>query len=169
MQPAGVAHTAFAVASLALGGGVLGLPKGTELHRVVGVLYVLSLFGVDATALTIYRVFGTFGVFHALAIVNVAILLVGFGAAFLRRPSDSWLQYHYYFMGWSYVGLCAAAGAELGVRIPGVSFVPGVAVPTVAITLLGGAWVQVRHRTTLSPFGGAPGVAAQQGNEADEA
>jgi len=159
MQPAGVVHTGFAVASLALGGGVFGLPKGTELHRVVGLLYVLSLFGVNVTALTIYRVFGGFGAFHALALVNLTILLVGFGAVFLRRPRHAWLQYLYYFMGWSYVGLCAAAGAELGVRIPGVSFVPGVVVPTVAITLLGGAWVQVRRRKTLNHFAGAPGAA----------
>jgi hypothetical protein len=31
----------------------------------IGVLYVLSLFGVNVTALTIYHVFGAFGVFHA--------------------------------------------------------------------------------------------------------
>jgi uncharacterized membrane protein len=85
---------------------------GTERHRVVGLLYVLSLCRVNVTALTVYRVFGRFGVFHALAVINLAILLVGFGAAFLKRPRGTWLVYHYYFMGWSYVGLCAAAGAE---------------------------------------------------------
>ena len=104
MQAAGLAHAGFSVASLLLGVGVFRLAKGTELHRVVGVAYVLSLFAVNVTALTIYRIFGRFGVFHALSVVNLAILLAGFGAAFLKRPRGAWLQHHYYFMGWSYVG-----------------------------------------------------------------
>ena len=159
MQPAGVAHTWFAVASLILGIGVLVLRKGTELHRVLGIVYVLSLFGVNMTALTIYRVFGGFGAFHVLAVISLAILLTGFGAVYLRQPRHAWLQYHYYFMAWSYVGLCAAAGAELAVRLLGVSFAAGVVVPTVTITVLGGAWVQLRHAATLARLGrghGAP-------------
>ncbi len=159
MQAAGLAHAGFSVASLLLGVGVFRLAKGTELHRVVGVAYVLSLFAVNVTALTIYRIFGRFGVFHALSVVNLAILLAGFGAAFLKRPRGAWLQYHYYFMGWSYVGLCAAAGAELAVRIPGVSFLAGVLVPTVVITVLGGARVQVSRRQTLARIGRARSLA----------
>ncbi len=72
-----LAHAGFSVASLLLGVGVFRLAKGTELHRVVGVAYVLSLFAVNVTALTIYRIFGRFGVFHALSVVNLAILLAG--------------------------------------------------------------------------------------------
>lgn len=150
MQPEGIAHTALATASLLLGGGVLCLAKGTEKHRVVGVSYVLCMFGVNVTALTIYRGSHGFGAFHLLAVANLALVLVGFTAAFCKRPRSRWLHYHYYFMAWSYVGLCAAAGAELAVRMPGVSFVAGVTVPTVAVTLLGGAWVQLRHRATLA-------------------
>ncbi len=150
MQADGVAHAAFALAALVLGGWVLSRPKGTEAHRAVGMLYVLSSFSVNVTALTIYRGDGTFGVFHALAVVNLTVLLTGFSSAFLRRPRNTWIRYHYYFMGWSYVGLCAAAGAEAGVRIPGASFLPGVAVPTVLITLVGGSWVQRSARATIS-------------------
>jgi uncharacterized membrane protein len=159
MQPAGIAHTLCALASLALGGVVFGLPKGTDVHRVAGMLYVFSMFGVNLTALTLYRVFGVFGLFHALAVVNLTILLLGFGAVFLRRPGRAWLQYHYYFMGWSYVWLCAATGAEVGLRIPGLSFVPAVVAPTVTITLLGGAWVQMRRHTTLRRVVGARSAA----------
>ena len=150
MQASGLAHTAFAAASLVLGVGLFGFPKGTELHRAVGALYVLNMFGLNVTALTIYRVFGGFGAFHVLSLINLAILLAGFAAAFLRRPRRTWLAYHYYFMGWSYVGLCAAAGAELAVRVLGLPFAAGVTAPTIIITLLGGAWVQLNHRRTLA-------------------
>ena len=149
MQADGVAHTAFAFAALALGGWNLLRPKGTEAHRAVGILYVLSLFSVNVLGLTIYRGDGRFGVFHVLAIVNLAVLLVAFGAVFLRRPRQAWLRYHYYFMGWSYVGLCAAAGAEVGVRLPGVSLALGAAVPTIVITIVGGTWVHLRPEHTL--------------------
>ena len=158
MQPVGIAHTTFAAVSMALGLGVLLMPKGTTVHRVIGMLYVLSMFGLNVTALTIYRVFGGFGVFHAFAVLSLVSLLSGFAAAFLKQPRHAWLPYHYYSMGWSYVGLCAAAGAEVAVRLPGVPFALGVAVPTIAITVLGGAWIQMRARDAVAR--------AQQGHRA---
>ncbi len=157
MQPEGVAHTALATGALFLGGGVLCLPKGTELHRVLGVSYVLCMFGVNLTALTIYHGPRGFGAFHVLALANLALVLVGFAAAFRKRPRGRWLHSHYYFISWSYVGLCAAAGAELAVRLPGVSFVEGVTVPTAAVTLFGGALVHLRHRATLAHLGPSAG------------
>ena len=153
MEPSGVAHTAFASASLLLGIGVLTRPKGTDRHRILGVLYVLCMFGLNVTALTIYRVFGRVGPFHVLSAINLLILLAGFGVVFLRRPRRAWLQYHYYLMGWSYVGLCAAAATEVAVRLPGVSFLAGVIVPTVCVTILGGTWVQLQKRKTLATIG----------------
>jgi uncharacterized membrane protein len=132
-----------------LGGAVLCLRKGTELHRLIGIVYVFCLFGVNLTALTIFESPGGFGVFHVLAVFNLSLLLVGFGAAFFRRARGSWIHYHYFFMTWSYVGLCAAAGAEIAVRIPGVSMLAGVALPTAAVTLVGGSLIHLRHRATL--------------------
>jgi uncharacterized membrane protein len=155
---AGVVHSILAAVALLLGVGVLCLRKGTQPHRVLGMLYVLSMLGVNITALTIFRVFGGFGAFHVLALINLAVLLTGFGFAFLKRPRHAWLRYHYYFMSWSYVGLCAAAGSELGVRLPGVSFAAGVIVPTVTVTVLGGAWVQLRHGATLARVGRGAGM-----------
>lgn len=153
MEPAGVAHTGFAATSLLLGVGVLRRPKATELHRIIGMLYVLCMFGLNVTALTIYRVFGGVGAFHVMSAITLVILLAGFGAVFLKRPRRTWLQYHYYLIGWSYVGLCAAAATEIAVRIPGVSFIAGVAVPTVCVTIAGGAWVQLQKRSTLATVG----------------
>jgi len=150
MDASGIAHVTFGFASLVLGAGIFSLPKGTDLHRTVGALYVLSLFGLNVTALLIYRVFGGFGVFHVLSLVNLAGVLIGFGAVLLKRPREAWLRYHYFFMGWSYVGLWAATGSEITTRVPGWSFGVAVAVPTVVVTVLGGAWVQLRQRRTLA-------------------
>lgn len=144
------------MASLFLGAMMLRMPKGTELHRVLGILYVFSMIVLNVTALTIYNLFGRFGVFHVLALINLAALLMGFGAVFLKRPRGAWLAYHYYFMGWSYVGLCAAAGSEIGVRIPGVPLLLGTLVPTSIVVLVGGAWVERSRRSTLMAIGGKP-------------
>lgn len=149
MQAPGIVHTLLASGSLLLGGTVLCLRKGTRLHRLIGIGYVFCLFGVNVTALTIYDGPGGFGVFHIFAILNLSLLLVGFSAAFFKRPRTAWVHNHYYFMAWSYVGLCAAAGAEIAVRIPGVSMLAGVTVPTVAVTLIGGSWIQLHHRATF--------------------
>jgi uncharacterized membrane protein len=157
VHPTGIAHTSVAVISLLLGAVMLRMPKGTELHRVLGILYVFSMIVLNVTALTIYRLFGGFGVFHVLALVNLAALLLGFGAVFLKRPRGAWLVYHYYFMGWSYVGLCAAAGSEIGVRLPGVSLLLGTLVPTSIVTLVGGAWVEMSRRSTLQALAGRHG------------
>ena len=153
MEPTAIAHVTFGVASLALGAGIFPSRKGTDRHRVLGALYVLSMFGLNLTALLIYRLFGRFGVFHVLALISLATLLLGAGAVVLRRPRQGWLRSHYSFMGWSYVGLWAAALTEVTVRAVDWPLPVAVAVPTVAVTLVGGAWVQIRQREALARVG----------------
>jgi len=114
MAPLGVAHVSCGFASLVLGAGVFSLGKGTDLHRAVGALYVLSMFGLNLTAMLIYNLFGGVGVFHVISLINLAILLAGFFTVLLQRPRKRWLHNHYYLMGWSYVGLWAALAARDG-------------------------------------------------------
>ena len=143
------AHVAFGLASLALGVGVFSLPKGQNVHRAVGALYVLSMVGLNVTALAIYRVFGGFGVFHVLALINLALLLAGFGAVLLQGPHNTGLDYHYYFMCWSYVGLVAATATEVTVRVVKWPLAFAVLVPTISVTILGGSLVQFLKRRTM--------------------
>ena len=152
MEASGIAHVAFGIASLALGAAVLSSTKGTTVHRALGALYVLCMFALYVTALTIYRAFGGFGVFHVLTVINLPILLAGFAAVLLKLPRGRWLRYHYYLMAWSYVGLWAATATEIAVRIPGVSFWWAVALPTMAVVLGGGACVQLLQRRTLTRY-----------------
>lgn len=64
MDALGTTHVGFGLASLVCGVGVFSLRKGTNAHRAIGAVYVLTMFGLNVTALLIYRVFGGFGVFH---------------------------------------------------------------------------------------------------------
>src|SRR5262245_23258624 len=114
---------------------------------------MFSMFGLNLTALLIYRLFGGFGVFHVLSLVNLAILLGGFGTVLLQRPHTSWLRYHYYLMGWSYVGLLAATVTEITVRVVHWSFALAVTAPTIAVVVFGGALVQLLERRTISRLG----------------
>lgn len=76
----------------------------------IGVGYVLAMLVVNVTALCLYRLTGRFGLFHALAVTSLAIVIGGIVASLLHR--ERWLHTHYYCMAWSYVGLLAAACAE---------------------------------------------------------
>jgi uncharacterized membrane protein len=112
----GAAHLAAALAALALGMLVVVVRKGTALHRSLGMAYAVSMFGVNATALTLYRLTGSIGPFHVLALISLAAVGFGVAAAVLRWPG--WLRTHYQAMSYSYVGLLAAATAEALIRVP---------------------------------------------------
>jgi len=154
MEASGIAHVSFGLASLVLGVGIFSVAKGTNLHRAVGALYVFSMFGLHVTALVIYRIFGRFGVFHMISLINLAMLLAGFGTVLLKRPRKRWLRYHYYLMGWTYVGLCAATLTEITVRVVRWPFAVAIIVPTIIVVVVGGALVRLREQQTLPQLGG---------------
>ena len=112
----GAAHFAAAAAALALGLVVIVERKGTLTHRVIGCGYAAAMVLLNVTALGVYRLTGSFGPFHALALVSLATVMAGLVVVWRRPPN--WMRRHYYFMAWSYVGLLAAACAEAGTRLP---------------------------------------------------
>jgi uncharacterized membrane protein len=116
ISPVGAAHVAAALAALVFGLLVLLRRKGTPLHRAFGMTYAVSMLGVNGTALTLYRLTGHFGPFHALALVSLAA--VGFGVAAAGVRWSGWLVAHYQAMSYSYVGLLAATAAEGLIRVP---------------------------------------------------
>ncbi|HLH88836.1 MAG TPA: DUF2306 domain-containing protein [Xanthobacteraceae bacterium] len=111
----GAAHIAAAMAALVLGTIVIGATKGTPFHRTIGAGYVAAMLIVNLSALAIYRLTGHVEAFHGLALLSLTLLTRGFVAALIRRPG--WLPVHYRFMAWSYVGLLAATGSEIVIRI----------------------------------------------------
>src|SRR4051812_20113632 len=112
----GAAHFPAPLAAPAVGGVGLLVRRGTHTPPLTGIAYVAALVVANVTALGVYQLTGQFGPFHMLALISLAILARGV-VAMLRRP-PGWLLAHYYSMAWSYIGLLAAASAEVVSRAP---------------------------------------------------
>jgi len=154
MTALGLIHTLSAVSALLLGPNVFFRRKGTRLHKKLGYSYVISMLMLNLTAFMIYRLFGGWGPFHWLAVVSLATMLAGFIPAFLKRPKN-WIDWHYFSMTWSYVGLVAAAAAETFTRLPDIwpqlagqfpeqFFWSAVAVGSFSVCGIG--WYLINHR-----------------------
>ena len=139
-------HTAVAVLAMIVGGVVVLRPKGTSRHKLWGRAYVASMVGLNVTALSIYRLYGTFGPFHWIAVFSLASVLLAFAFAASRRPRG-WMILHGETMSWSYVGLLAAAVSELSVRVLHYPFGWTVALSTLFVAVIGGTvtWRTMRR------------------------
>jgi len=134
----GLVHLSSALLAMLTGAIVLLNTKGTLFHKRMGYVYVASMLVLNATAFLIYRLFGTFGLFHGFAIVSLVSILGGFVPVLFRRRIKDWLEFHYYFMNWSVVGLYAAFWSETFTRtLPMSQFWPVVAGATAATAFAG--------------------------------
>lgn len=131
-------HIICAISALISGLLVLLTRKGTRWHKLLGYAYFFNMLGLNVSALLIYELTGHFGPFHGAALASLLTLFAGFIAAFLRLPHGRWLEVHYEFMNWSYVGLVAAAVSETAVRIPSAPFWPAVVLGTLVVFVVGG-------------------------------
>ncbi|MGK0390129.1 MAG: putative membrane protein [Maribacter sp.] len=118
-------HLFFAILALVLGTMVLFKTKGTATHKKIGYSYVASMLGVNITAFMIYRLFGSFGVFHGMAIFSLLTIMTGMLPMILKKPA-SYVSLHFNFMYWSVFGLYAAFMAETCVRFPDVVIESGI-------------------------------------------
>jgi uncharacterized membrane protein len=137
----GLVHLLTAVAALLFGAGVLFFRKGTRRHRRLGRCYLVSMLALNFTALLIYEVFDGFGVFHWLALFSLASVLGGYQAVWRKFPG--WKVPHAHFMVGSYVGLVAAAVAEVASRVPGWSFGASVIISS-AVALIAGVALMMK-------------------------
>ncbi len=152
MSTVGWIHTAAAVAALALGAAVLLRGKGTRSHRRLGWTYLIAMVLLNVTALAIYRLTGAFGPFHVAAILSLASVTAGIIPAVRRKPAATWVERHYWWMTYSYLGLLAAAVAEVVTRVPGIDFWWTVVVASAAVFVVGAPIIRRRARTTIAPF-----------------
>jgi uncharacterized membrane protein len=134
----GLVHTIVALAAIVFGTLVVLNRKGTRNHRWMGYGYLFMMFALNGTALLDYELFGYFGPFHWMALASLVTVILGFVPVWRRKPG--WVYRHANFMAGSYVGLLAAAGAEVGSRIPGWSFGPSVIVSSIVVVVLG-IWI----------------------------
>ena len=169
MTALGLFHTGTAIAALVAGAAVLLSRKGTRRHRQVGWLYVASMIALNTSALFIYRLFGGFGPFHVGAIFSLVTVVAGVAAAVgARRHRDArdpvgrarLIERHYFWMSFSYVGLTAAAVAEIVTRLPALRPAPGqggvfgltVALSSLVVIFVGAAKIRRHRERTLHPF-----------------
>jgi hypothetical protein len=125
-----------------------------------GWAYVASMACLNVSALGLYHLTGGFNIFHALALVSLAMVAGGVIQVLGRRRWRRWLWRHYQYMAWSYVGLLAASCNEAFVRAAPLrrltdrttaalpSLVMGLLVAACAVVIFG---VQVR---ILARYGG---------------
>ncbi len=155
----GLIHVIAAVVALLTGTLIFFSNKGGLLHRRVGYGYVVSMLVLNISAFLIYRLFGKFGPFHIAALFSTATILGGMVPALLRHRVRNWLQWHYYFMNWSVVGLYAAFWAETFTRtLPMGQFWPIVVGATVMTTTIGSVLIR-RHAARFLPVAGKKVVA----------
>jgi len=140
----GAIHVGLALVALVLGFAVVMRRKGDRLHRTLGHLYVSSMLGLNGTALMIYDLFGGFGPFHWAALASLATVIAGMAPAVLRRPRETWFETHAYIMAWSYVGLVAAAAAEVATRVLTLPFWASVGLLSFVV-IAGGGWIVQRR------------------------
>jgi uncharacterized membrane protein len=135
--------------------------KGTRLHVQVGIGYVVSMLVMNVTALGIYRLTGNVNPFHVGALFSLATVVAGWVPAIRRKPRGNWMQMHFAFMSWSYVGLVAAAVAEAGTRVPNAPFVGVVVAGSAAVFLIGGILI-ARGRSRYFRQGADAGLAVSE-------
>jgi len=128
----------MALAAMLFGAAVIFIRKGTRKHRWMGRSYVAMMLGLNGTALLNYELYGRFGPFHWMVLASLATVVAGFVPTWHKAPG--WIYRHAYFMAWSYIGLMAAAVAEVASRVPGWSFGPSVFISSVVV-IVAGVWM----------------------------
>ena len=113
----GLVHTIAAVLALLIGLLIFLRKKAGALHRFFGYVYSLSMLVMLVTALSIYRLTGSFNLLHGFALFSTLQLGRGLYHAVSRQPKGAWLDAHYQWMIGSYIGLCAALVAESATRV----------------------------------------------------
>jgi len=134
----GTLHLILAITALLTGAAVACRPKGDQRHRTLGYIYSASLLLVNLSALSVYEESGDPGVFHILALVSLVTLISGLIPALLRRPANSWLNLHAYFMSWSYAGLVAAGVAQIATMAVNLPPWFTVGLPSIVVVIIGG-------------------------------
>lgn len=118
-NPLGFIHLVSAVVAMFFGAWVLFVNKGDFKHKQLGYLYLAAMGVLLTTSFMIYKLNGTFGAFHWMALVSTLTLLAGMGPL-LREKTELTIALHLRFMYWSVIGLYAAFFAELFFRLPPV-------------------------------------------------
>lgn len=146
---AGALHLATALLALLAGALVLRGSKGTRFHVWMGRTYFAAMLATNLSALTIFELFGRFGPFHVLALLSLLSVFAGLVPALRRRPG--WVQRHARFVLGSWVGLCAAAVAEVSSHLLDLPFGPVVIGSSAVVIVTGVVWMRFYLTSRFHP------------------
>lgn len=145
-------HLLTALLAMLAGAFVLAAKKGTNRHKQVGYGYVVSMFLVCISAMGIYRLTGTFGIFHVTAIVGFLTLAGGIIPMLITKLERKYKAVHVWFMYYSVLGLYAAFASELIVRIPDKPFYTMVGIATGTIFIGGTFFILKKEKVWTNYF-----------------
>lgn len=114
----GASHFFLACLALITGAAIFLKSKGTKWHKRYGYIYVVSMLLMNITAIPLATLFGGLGPFHFFILISLPTVLAAIYFPMFGRHKDNWLNNHFEFMSWSFVGLLAAFFAEVVMRIP---------------------------------------------------
>ena len=133
----GLIHLLTASIALLTGTMILFGRKGSRQHVRIGYIYTVSMVVMLATAFALYHLFGSFGIFHVLAVVSTITLAGGMLPFYVWGKTTKAMQFHFSFMYWSVIGLYAAFAAETLVRLQLVPFFWMVGAASGAVAMVG--------------------------------
>lgn len=145
-------HLITALLAMLSGAFVLATRKGTKRHKQVGYLYVFLMLLVCGSAMGIYSLTGTFGIFHITAIVGFLTLAGGMIPMLMKNIERKYKAVHIWFMYYSVLGLYAAFASELIVRIPDKPFYTMVGIATGSIFLIGTFFILKKEKVWTKFF-----------------
>jgi hypothetical protein len=80
------------------------------------------MYMLVVTSFAIFEVFGGFGAFHVLALVSGGTLSFALYFPVFRRSHPDWMEHHYFWITYSYVGLLMATGSHLFKHFPNLHY-----------------------------------------------
>ena len=116
MSQLGWIHSLLCVLALVAGLLNIVLPKGKQLHRRIGQIYVVSLIAVCVTSLGIYRGH-KFWFPHWTALITLGLIAIAWCSVRFKWPKRSWIYVHQISMLLSYYMLIGGGVNEVFLRV----------------------------------------------------
>lgn len=142
IAPLGIVHLTLAIAALGIGASILLSRKGTPTHKIHGRAFAAAMLTSNIVALAIYRDADRLGVFHFLAIISIASIILAIVLIRLPNQNRARILIHGQLMTWSYAGVVAAG---LGQTATMFNLAPW---PIILATFLATAFVTSRRTPT---------------------
>jgi len=97
---------------------------------------------LNFSAIPLTNLTGEISPLHIFILFSLPYILVGLYFPIFARNKEKWVEYHFEFMCYSYVGLLCAGFAEIIIRVPlamGVESLRGYLIGIFATALIGGS------------------------------